>query len=108
VLRSFVDHHRDVVTPQTTLLITGDARNNYRDHAAGVFAELAGWARSVFWLNPEARRFWDTGDSVMRKYAPSCDAVHEVRTLRHLERFVEQIALPEDRPRRNATLGVLK
>jgi uncharacterized protein with von Willebrand factor type A (vWA) domain len=93
VFHDFAARYGDVVTPHTTLLVTGDARNNYRDDAASTFAELAGRARSAFWLNPEARRFWDTGDSVMRRYAASCDGVHEVRTLRHLERFVEQIAL---------------
>jgi hypothetical protein len=47
----------------------------------------------VYWLNPEPARFWDTGDSVMREYAPSCDGVFEVRTLRHLEAFVEELAI---------------
>ncbi len=106
VLNAFVEQYAGVVTSQTTLLVTGDARTNYRDDAAGVFAGIAGRARSVFWLNPEARRFWDTGDSVMRSYAPWCDEVHEVRTLRHLERFVEQIALPMHRLHRNPS-GVL-
>jgi hypothetical protein len=47
----------------------------------------------VYWLNPEPTRFWDTGDSVMREYAPSCDGVFEVRTLRQLEAFVEKLAM---------------
>ncbi len=93
VLLGFVDKYSSAVTAQTTLIIAGDARNNYRDTEASTFAELADRARSVFWLNPEARRFWDTGDSVMSKYAIACDAVFEVRTLRQLERFVEQVAL---------------
>jgi uncharacterized protein with von Willebrand factor type A (vWA) domain len=107
VFHAFVARYGDVITPHTTLLVTGDARNNYRDDAASTFAELAGRARSAFWLNPEARRFWDTGDSVMRRYAVSCDAVHEVRTLRHLERFVEQIALPAHRPHQIVTSSAL-
>ena len=98
VLELFTDRYPGVVTAQTTLIVTGDARNNYRDAAEGVFSDLVSAARSVFWLNPEARRFWDTGDSVMGRYSPLCDAVHEVRTLRQLERFVETIALPTHRP----------
>ena len=50
-------------------------------------------ARAVYWLNPEPVRFWDTGDSVMRSYAPSCTGVFEVRTLRQLELFVEELAM---------------
>jgi uncharacterized protein with von Willebrand factor type A (vWA) domain len=94
VLRSFADKYGDSVTSQTTLIVTGDARNNYRDAEQPIFNELASRARSVVWLNPEARRFWDTGDSVMSHYTPACDAVYEVRTLRQLEDFVAAVALP--------------
>ncbi|MDJ0953849.1 MAG: VWA domain-containing protein [Acidimicrobiia bacterium] len=93
VWQRFVERHADVVTPQTTLIVTGDARNNYRDTRTDLFADVANRARAAFWLNPEARRFWDTGDSVMALYARECTAVFEVRTLRQLERFVEQVAL---------------
>jgi uncharacterized protein with von Willebrand factor type A (vWA) domain len=98
VLRDFADKYADAITPQATLIVTGDARNNYREAEEQLFAELAGKARSALWLNPEARRFWDTGDSVMGRYEPVCDAVYEVRTLRQLERFVEAVALPTHRP----------
>ncbi|MDJ0924846.1 MAG: VWA domain-containing protein [Acidimicrobiia bacterium] len=97
VLRQFAARHSSAVTAQTTVIVTGDARNNYREPEEELLAELASRARSLFWLNPEARRFWDTGDSVMSRYQPSCDAIHEVRTLRHLERFVEDIAFPRHR-----------
>jgi hypothetical protein len=94
VLRSFVERYDSAITSQTTLIVTGDARNNYREVDQVTFHAMASRARSALWLNPEARRFWDTGDSVMSRYAASCDNVHEVRTLRQLERFVEEIALP--------------
>jgi uncharacterized protein with von Willebrand factor type A (vWA) domain len=42
-------------------------------------------------LNPEPRGYWDTGDSALASYAPWCRAVVECRTLRQLERFVEQV-----------------
>lgn len=84
----------DVVTPRSTVIITGDARNNYRPTGADHLAEIARRSRSVFWLNPEPERFWDTGDSVMSSYRPWCDLVEPVRTLRQLEAFVEKAALP--------------
>jgi hypothetical protein len=84
----------DAITQRTTVIITGDARNNYRDPQADLFSELSRPARAVYWINPEARRYWDTGDSEMRSYAPRCDGVFEVRTLRELEQFVETVALP--------------
>ncbi len=90
----FVAGHLDKVTPRSTVLITGDARSNYRDPRVEAFADIAAEARAVYWLNPEASRYWNTGDSVMARYAPYCDAVREVRTIRQLEQFVEDLILP--------------
>ncbi len=87
----------EAVTPRSTVIVTGDARNNYREPRPEVLAWIAAAARGVYWLNPEPRAYWDTGDSVMRAYAPHCDAVHEVRNLRQLEAFIEEIAVPARR-----------
>ena len=95
--RSFeemVDRFVDAVSPRTTVIITGDARNNYRPTGANHLERIARRARATFWLNPEPERFWDTGDSVMASYRPMCDRVEQVRTLRQLEEFVERAALP--------------
>jgi hypothetical protein len=94
----FSDQFGDAVTARSTVIVTGDARNNYRPGAADTLASIAREARALFWLNPEARRYWDTGDSIMSKYAPICDGLFEVRTLRQLQAFVEQVALPSARP----------
>jgi len=96
-LEEMVESYLDVITPRTTVIITGDARNNYRPTGVDHLARVAGRARATFWLNPEPRRYWDTGDSVMSAYAPWCDVVDQVRTLRQLERFVERAALPVTR-----------
>jgi uncharacterized protein with von Willebrand factor type A (vWA) domain len=93
-LTVFRDEYLDAVTPRSTVIITGDARNNYRPTATNVLAEIASRARALFWLNPEGRRYWNTGDSVMASYAEVCDGVYEVQTLRQLESFVESVVLP--------------
>lgn len=82
------------LTPRTTVIITGDARNNYRPPRDAVLADVEKAARAVIWLNPEPHAYWDTGDSMMSAYGRHCTSVHEVRTLRQLEEFVEQMALP--------------
>lgn len=84
----------EAIGPRATVLVTGDARTNHRDPGEGHVAWVAERARALFWLNPEARRYWDTGDSVVSRYTPYCDAMEEVRTLRQLEAFVERVALP--------------
>ncbi|NNK92682.1 MAG: VWA domain-containing protein [Acidimicrobiia bacterium] len=90
-LTTFWEGHGSAITAKTTVIVTGDARNNYRDNAADVVAEIADTARHLYWLNPEPSRYWDTGDSVMSAYAPHCDTVEQVRTLKALERFVEGV-----------------
>jgi uncharacterized protein with von Willebrand factor type A (vWA) domain len=80
------------VTPKTSVILLGDARNNYHASQAWVVGELRRRARHVFWLNPEPRSYWDTGDSIVSEYGIHCDGVFECRNLRQLERFVEYIA----------------
>jgi uncharacterized protein len=80
------------VTPKTSVILLGDARNNYHSSQAWVVGELRRRARHVFWLNPEPRSYWDTGDSIVSEYGIHCDGVFECRNLRQLERFVEHIA----------------
>jgi uncharacterized protein with von Willebrand factor type A (vWA) domain len=91
---TFLNRYGRQLTPRTTVIITGDARNNYRPPRAGFLGDIAKACRAVVWLNPEPEAYWDTGDSAMGRYAPHCSSVHEVRTLRQLERFVEELTLP--------------
>lgn len=73
------------------LVILGDARSNRRDPLVWAFEEIAERCRRVIWLNPESRSLWDTGDSVMDAYIPSCDVVCETRDLAGLARGVREI-----------------
>ena len=83
--------NRDV-GPKTTVLVLGDARNNYHASQSWILKEVQHKARKVYWLNPEPRAYWDTGDSIVGEYGNHCDGVFEVRNLRQLERFVENLA----------------
>jgi uncharacterized protein with von Willebrand factor type A (vWA) domain len=95
--RDMLENYAEAVTSKSTVIVTGDARNNYRDPGTEYLDRMAERSRALFWLNPEPRRFWDTGDSVMSRYAQACDDIDQVRTLRQLESFVERAALPADR-----------
>jgi uncharacterized protein len=81
----------DEITSRTSVLILGDARNNYHATEAWVLSDLRNKARHLYWLNPEPRDYWGSGDSVVAEYAKYCDAVVECRTLRQLERFVGEL-----------------
>jgi uncharacterized protein len=82
--------HADL-DPRATVIITGDARNNYRPSGVEVLRLIHDRARKVFWLNPEPRREWDTTDSIMSTYEAACNGVFETRNLRQLAGFVYQI-----------------
>ena len=79
------------VGPKTTVLVLGDARNNYHASQSWILKEVQHRARKVFWLNPEPKAYWDTGDSIVGEYGTWCESVHEVRNLRQLEGFVENL-----------------
>jgi uncharacterized protein len=76
---------------RSTVLIFGDARGNYLPAQEATLARIARRAGSVYWLNPEPRAQWNTGDSTMRAYEPHCTAAVTCRTLNDLRRFIEQL-----------------
>jgi len=80
------------VGPKTTVLLLGDARNNYHASQSWVIKEIRQKARHVYWLNPEPRSYWNTGDSIVGEYATHTDGVYECRNMRQLEAFVEKLA----------------
>ncbi len=80
------------ITKKSTVIFLGDARNNYHASQAWVVKEIEQRARHVYWLNPEPRAYWDTGDSIVSEYGSHCNGVFECRNLKQLEKFVEQLA----------------
>jgi hypothetical protein len=91
-LSVFWERWGEEITPRTSVLLLGDARNNYHATQSWVVQEIKHRARHVYWLNPEPRAYWDTGDSVVGEYAMHCDEVFECRNLRQLEHFVTELA----------------
>src|SRR6476620_4712939 len=85
------DRHIREVTRKSSIILLGDARNNYHASQTWTLAEMRKKARKLFWLDPEPRGYWDTGDSIVSEYAPYCDGVYEVRNLRQLQKFVEDV-----------------
>lgn len=91
-LTKFAEEHSDAIGSKTSLLILGDARSNYSDLAADVLKEMTGTVRHAWWLNPEHRRHWGTGDSAAPAYGDLVDMV-ECRNLTQLAEFVHDLAL---------------
>jgi uncharacterized protein len=83
----FMEAHADALGPKASLLVLGDARSNYSDLALDTLREMERNTRHAWWLNPEARRHWDTGDSVAGRYGEIVPMV-ECRNLTQLGEFV--------------------
>ncbi|HZS33944.1 MAG TPA: VWA domain-containing protein [Methylomirabilota bacterium] len=79
----------DRLDRKTTLLVLGDARNNYNDPQAWALRLMRERVKGIIWLNPEGQWGWGVGDSVMPVYAPHCDLVRECRTLAQLAEVVD-------------------
>jgi hypothetical protein len=93
VLRDFARDYSRQFSRRTVVMVVGDARTNYLDPATGALAEVADRVGKLYWLNPEPRRYWNQGDSVMARYAPLCDQVRECSTLRQIASFVQSLAV---------------
>lgn len=91
-LTAFYERWGHEIGPKASILLLGDGRNNYHAAQAWVVRELRHRARRVFWLNPEPRSYWGSGDSIVDQYAQHCDAAYECRNLRQLEAFVAHLA----------------
>jgi uncharacterized protein with von Willebrand factor type A (vWA) domain len=87
---TFAEKYPDAINPRTSLLILGDARNNYRATGLPTLKRLTAEARHSYWLNPEPRSYWGQGDSATRAYAEVVEMV-ECRNAVQLQEFVERL-----------------
>ena len=89
-IKEFAANYPDAVGPRTSLLILGDARNNYRATEVPVLRSLVTKSRHAYWLNPEPQAYWGSGDSATAAYAEAIEMV-EVRNAVQLEAFVQRL-----------------
>ncbi len=87
----FVRTELESLDRKTTVLVLGDARNNYNDPQAWAIRQIRERVKGIIWLNPEGQWGWGIGDSVLPLYAPSCDVVKECRTVGQLVQVVDQL-----------------
>lgn len=91
---SLVDFEKDfmsTLTPQTTVIVLGDARSNNLDPRADILRRISERSKRLVWLNPEGRLAWGFGDSEMPRYATFCGVVRQCATAQQLERAVSDI-----------------
>lgn len=89
-LGEFAERYGDAVGPRTTVFVLGDARTNMGDPNLPALREIAARARRVYWLNPEPRAQWGTGDSAAPAYAGHAE-MHECRNARQLAALISRL-----------------
>jgi uncharacterized protein with von Willebrand factor type A (vWA) domain len=89
-IEKFHEQYPDAVGPRTSLLILGDARNNYRATGAQTLRHLVAKSRHAYWLNPEPQAYWGSGDSATQQYSEVIEMV-ECRNAVQLEAFVQKL-----------------
>ncbi len=93
-LEAFVQHELSDVDKRTSVLILGDGRNNGCDPGLAELQQIKLRAQRLIWLTPEPHWAWGSGDSAMQLYAPICDTVHVVASLRQLSEAVAHTLMP--------------
>jgi uncharacterized protein len=95
-LNEFCRDHLSCVDSRTTVIVLGDARNNENDPGLAAFAQICARARRVVWFATEEQWKWGVYDpgslsSDIYRYAPMCDTLHEVTTLRQLADAIDRL-----------------
>ena len=74
-----------------TLIVIGDARNNYRPINKETVDKLSKKFQNIYWMNPERSQYWNTGDSQFHNYQSICKKHSEVRNFEQLKTFINSI-----------------
>ncbi|GEM_PF-576263 len=90
-LKEFWERYGRELSPQAQVLIFGDGRNNWYSSEEEYLAKIAARARRVYWFNPEERKVWNSGDSIMFKYQEYCYKVFPCPSLLQLEQAISSL-----------------
>jgi uncharacterized protein with von Willebrand factor type A (vWA) domain len=85
----FRTHHMETLRHDPTVIILGDARNNFNDSGTWVLEEIRRRSHQLVWINPEDRSLWNRGPSIMDEYAECCDYVEKAATPEELRAVLE-------------------
>lgn len=86
----FAERYAAAVTSRTTVFVLGDARTNMGDPNLAALRSVRDRARRVYWLNPERRSLWGTGDSAAPAYAELVE-MYECRNARQLSALIARL-----------------
>lgn len=88
--KNFLERYGSQLSLKTTVLIFGDARNNWFHDQSWALEEIRNRTKKIYWFNPEEQESWSTGDSRMKEYLKYCDGYFEVTNLLQMEEAFSQ------------------
>ena len=91
VLVNFKKRHLESMRGNPTVIILGDARNNYNEANDWVMDEIKEKAGYLLWLTPEDRETWTRGDCLIEQYGSHCDKVEYVKNVDELSVILEDL-----------------
>lgn len=91
VLVNFKKRHLESMRGNPTVIILGDARNNYNEANDWVMDEIREKAGYLLWLTPEDRETWQRGDCLIEQYGVYCDKVEHVKSVDELSVILEDL-----------------
>lgn len=87
--KQFHDNHMETLRHEPTVIILGDARNNFNDSGARVLEELREQSQQLVWVNPKERSLWNRGPSIMDEHSHHCDFVEQAATPTEIQDVLE-------------------
>jgi len=89
--QELVDENKKINSTTKSLIVIGDGRNNYRNISEELINNLHNQFEQIYWMNPEKKQYWNTGDSQIRKFERITNTTSEVRNYNQLRNFVNII-----------------
>lgn len=87
----FVKHYGSALNHKTTVLIFGDARNNWFNDGTQSLQQIKALSKKIYWFNPEPESSWGRGDSRMHVYSKYCHASFSCPTLNLLQEAIGKL-----------------
>lgn len=89
--KGFVERYGHILTSKTSILIFGDARNNWNNDETWALQEIKAKVKRVYWFNPEPEATWRLGDSRMEQYRKFCHNSYSCPCLNKLEQAIGKL-----------------
>lgn len=90
-LKTFVDRELCGISRRTTVVVIGDARNNFNSSGASSLREIRRRCRRLLWICPEPEETWGAGDSEMLTFSKIASQAFSVVNLTDLESLADRL-----------------